>query len=112
MARKRFFGIMLQERNGRGYDTPRKAIMAGKSDRTTVSEALRRAIRACPGSLNEKARRSGVDVGLLSRFLNGKMLTTWTVYRLAAWLGLELLATRKPPTLPPMKRGRPRKESR
>ena len=83
--------------------------MAGKGDRLTISDALRLAIRACPGSLNEKGRRSGVDVGLLSRFLNGKMLTTWTVDRLSAWLGLELRQIGKPPTLPPMKRGRPRK---
>ncbi len=64
--------------------------MADKSKRLTVSEALKRAIRACPGSLNEKGRRSGIHPAVMSRFLNGKTLTLETADRLAAWLGLEL----------------------
>ena len=64
--------------------------MTGKRDKLTVSEALRRALRAYPASLNEKARLSGVDVGLLCRFLQGRSMTTANVDKLAGWLGLEL----------------------
>ncbi len=72
-----------------GYNYVGKVKMAGKSDKS-VSEALRRAIRAYPASLNEKARLSGVDVGLLCRFLQGRSMTTANVDKVASWLGLEL----------------------
>ena len=101
---------MLLCNNGRGYTTFKEAKMAGKGDRMTVSDTLRLAIRACPGSLQEKSRRSGIDAAVLCRFVNGKTLLLETVDRLAAWLGLGLLPTRKPPTPgTPRKTGRPRK---
>lgn len=58
----------------------------------TVSDALREAIRQSGLSLNEIEKRSGVDHGALSRFLNAnRTLTLPAVDKLAETLGLELV---------------------
>ena len=60
-------------------------------DSQPITEALKRAIRAYPASLCELARRSGVAVPILSRFMGGKRgMTSTTLDRLATFLKLEL----------------------
>jgi len=59
--------------------------------RSTFSDQLRQAIRQSGQSLYEIAKRVEVDNGVLYRFMSGERgLTTKTVDRLCAYLGLEL----------------------
>lgn len=62
----------------------------------SFSESLRRLIERSGLSRYEIARQSGVSESSLSRFLSGERgLTTDSVDRLAAFLGLSLTVTRK-----------------
>jgi transcriptional regulator with XRE-family HTH domain len=63
----------------------------GAAKRETLSGALRRFLAARPESLAEIGRASGVNQAALSRFLRGERgLTTASLDRLCAYLGLEL----------------------
>ena len=85
------FASRLTEDKGRHRIRVGGRIMAKKSAIPAVSEALKRAILAYPASLSETARRSGVDVAALSRFVRGERgLTIESVDKLAATLKLEL----------------------
>jgi plasmid maintenance system antidote protein VapI len=69
-----------------------------KQPQATISETLRRAILDCGISPYELAKRTGVDQGVLSRFINSERdLRLQTADRLAPELGLELVARRKKP---------------
>lgn len=61
-----------------------------------VTKALQQAIRDSDMSLNEIARRAGIDPGQVCRFVNGQRgMTLATAARVADVLGLELRLTRK-----------------
>jgi transcriptional regulator with XRE-family HTH domain len=58
---------------------------------TTISGQLRQAIQDSGRSLNTIAKESGVDVGVLSRFVRGeRIITSDTLDKVAAVLGLKL----------------------
>jgi len=62
----------------------------------SLSDALRRHIRAEGVSLYELAEQTGVARGLLSRFMRGERdIRLETANRIAAYLGLELRRVRK-----------------
>jgi plasmid maintenance system antidote protein VapI len=64
-----------------------------KTKRSTVSDQLRRAIEESGLTRYEIWKRSGVDQGALSRFINNKQsLTLEMVDKLADVLGLELVS--------------------
>ena len=57
----------------------------------TISQTLREAIRDCPHNYTQLARLSGVDIGVISRFINEQRSpTARTMDRLAVALRLEL----------------------
>ena len=61
-----------------------------------LSDQLRQAIRDSGQSLCHIAGECGVDDGILSRFMRGERgLTTKTLDRLCAYLGLELRQSRR-----------------
>ena len=83
--------------------TPRKA--SPRPSRTSFSDEVRDAIERDGMSPHAIAKASGVDPGVVSRFLAGRRaITTDSLDRLAATLGLHLAATT-------CQRGRPRKEA-
>jgi transcriptional regulator with XRE-family HTH domain len=58
---------------------------------TSASEIVRAAVRESGLSLNELARRSGVEASALSRFMNGTVGLTLTSFeKLAPVLGLRV----------------------
>lgn len=61
----------------------------------TVSDQLRKAIETSGLSQNELARRSGVPVSGICRFLAGQELRTGNIDRLCHTLGLKLTAKSK-----------------
>lgn len=64
---------------------------------TTVSEQLRRAIELAPVSRYKLAQQTGLDQGLLSKFIHGQTgLSLESVDLLAQALGLELRPIKKP----------------
>lgn len=68
-----------------------------------VSDQLRQAVETAPISRYELAKRTGLDEGLLSRFVHGKTgLSMASIDLIAECLGLELAA--KPRS--PAKKGR------
>ena len=61
-----------------------------------MTKALQQAIRDSDLSQSEIARRAGIDIGQVSRFLRGERgLTVATAAKIADVLGLELKLTRK-----------------
>jgi len=63
--------------------------------RADIEEQLRRAVEESDMSLVQLAERSGVNKGILSRFLRReRSMTLGTAARLAEVLGLELRRTR------------------
>jgi transcriptional regulator with XRE-family HTH domain len=62
----------------------------------TASEKVRRAIKGSGLTLNEIARRTGVNVGSLSRFTRGQVgISLRTFERLAEELGLTLTVVKR-----------------
>ena len=73
----------------------RRLYVASKRPKN-VSERLRLAIQRSGQSLCQIAHGCGVDDGVLSRFVRGKRgLTTKSVDRLCAYLGLELRESKR-----------------
>ncbi|MFH1731223.1 MAG: helix-turn-helix transcriptional regulator [Planctomycetota bacterium] len=71
-----------------------KVLAMGKKQ-NTITEGIRRAIRASGQSRYAIAKASGVSEAALSRFMSGKRgLTTATLDRLADVLGLAVVAQR------------------
>ena len=65
--------------------------MARKAARPTLSSVLQREISTCGVSLRQTARDSGVDMAVLSRFVNGeRTITLETADRLAGHFGYVL----------------------
>ncbi len=63
----------------------------GTKRKKTISETLRAAVSDYGQSLAEVARRTGIDVGNLSRFVRGERgLSVENLDILAEYLGLEL----------------------
>ena len=61
----------------------------------TISQTLREAIRDCPYNYAQLARLSGVDIGVISRFINEERSpTARTMDRLAVALKFELRPVR------------------
>lgn len=64
----------------------------------TVSEHLRAAIEAAPVTRYRIAKETGVTQAALSRFVvSGRSLDLASVDKLAAYLGLELVQTKRQP---------------
>lgn len=64
-----------------------------------LSDQLRQAVESGGLSRYELAKRTGLDEGLLSRFVHGKSgLSMESIDLIAECLGLELRPIRKPPT--------------
>jgi hypothetical protein len=61
----------------------------------TASEVVREAISSSGLSLGELARRTGVDVGALSRFMNGTSITLSTFEALAPELRLRVVRAKR-----------------
>ena len=67
-----------------------------RRQRKTISEQLRRAIRARGQSLCQIAEGCGIDDARLSRFMRGQRgMTTKTLDRLCAYLRLELRESKR-----------------
>jgi len=63
--------------------------------RPKISERLRAAIEKCPDSYSELERITGVSPSIISRFVkHGSNMEINNVDRLAAHLGLELVASK------------------
>ena len=61
----------------------------------TISQSLKKAIKAYPGNQHALAAASGVDAAVISRFMNGhRSLTLRSADALGVVLGLELKAAR------------------
>ena len=61
----------------------------------TISQSLKKAIKAYPGNQHALAAASGVDGAVISRFMNGhRSLTLGSADALGVVLGLELKAAR------------------
>lgn len=70
--------------------------MARKLSRKTVSGQLRQAISASGETLREIARETGVDIGVLSRFIRRERgINDETLSVLCKYLGLELRPIRR-----------------
>ena len=68
----------------------------------TASETVREAIRDSGLPIREIARRTGVEVAGLSRFMNGLVGISLTTFeRLASELGLRVVRTRRKPAPAP-----------
>lgn len=74
-----------------------EAYVAGhaEAEATDSNETVREAVRGSGLSLQELARRTGVDVAALSRFMNGTGLTLATFDKLAGELELRIVGGRR-----------------
>ena len=87
----------IAARLGRGGSARLAKLVSAEAKREAngVSEAVREAIRASGLSLLALAQRSGVDAGVLSRFMRDeRSMTLETLDRLAPDLGVRLTAKR------------------
>lgn len=75
-------------------DTCKIVSMRLESPSMELSDAIRTAIDDCGMSRYELAKRSGVSQAALSRFMQGKSMTTDLLDRLAGPLGLRLVVQR------------------
>ena len=67
-----------------------------RARKPSVSDQLRDAIRALGKSLYRIGAETGLDDGLLSRFMRGeRTITSRNVDRLCAYLGLELRESKR-----------------
>jgi transcriptional regulator with XRE-family HTH domain len=69
--------------------------MAGMSKGGAVSARLRTAIKAATVSRYRIAKETGVNESALSRFVAGRSLDLTSADKLAAFLGLELVASKR-----------------
>ena|SRR3990167_1761865 len=80
--------------NTNSHDTERFLTYAFRMDET-MSDILRNAIRNCGLSANELAKRTGVPQPTITRFLAGKDLRLSRAQKIAAFLGLRLVKSKR-----------------